>query len=358
MDNYQTIIQVKTNAPEVLRKELERLYSSQQRSLVDYTDNRNDPKRPIIGVSGGVSDSYQDAEKKYRLTLKILEILKEYGYPVFLLTKSNLVLRDIELLKEINEKAYANICFSITQTDEETRKNYEPYSSTTWERFEALKELRREGISGGVMAMPMIPYISDGVENMRQLVEDAKRVGSGFVLFAGMTLKPGRQKDCFLDTVRKYNPDKVALLEEIYCQNNRYGQPDYTKVPANVMTLGHHLCRKTGVNPRSVRHRCQDEYQSNHLVLQRILDMLFWMSYILGYTRSSWSKLYDIAIQLENGVPDLKQALERDRLSDIIDSKHVEMVSDIINRGTSTEYENIKNQVDQIAEQDYHRQIG
>ena len=174
VDNFQTNIQVKTNAPTVLRKELDRLYPRRQRSILDYTDNRNDPKKLIIGVSGGVSDSYQQAEKEYRLTRRILEVLNEYEYPVFLLTKSDLVLRDIELLKEINEKTYANICFSITQTDEEKKKHYEPNSPSTSDRLEALKTLRREGIKGGVMAMPMIPYISDSLENMRKLVEEAK----------------------------------------------------------------------------------------------------------------------------------------------------------------------------------------
>lgn len=101
-------------------------------------------------MSGGVSDSYQQTEEKYCITRKVLKVLLDYELPVFLLTKSNLVLRDIELLKEINEIAFANICFSITQTDEEKRKQYEPNSSSTMERFDALKKLRGEGIHGGL----------------------------------------------------------------------------------------------------------------------------------------------------------------------------------------------------------------
>ena len=194
VDNFQTVIQVKINAPKILRKELKKLYPQEYSSLLEYTDYKIDPKKPIIGISGGVSDSYQKMEKKYQITRQILEILLEYKYPVFILTKSNLILRDIELIKQINNVAFANICFSITQTDETTKKVYEPFSSSTEERLHSLQTLRKEGIKGGIMAMPMIPYISDSTENMQQLIKEAKRVNAEFILFSGLTLKPGRQK--------------------------------------------------------------------------------------------------------------------------------------------------------------------
>jgi len=283
-------------------------------------------------------------------------VLLEYEYPVFLLTKSDLVLRDIELIMQINEKAFANICFSITQTDEETRGLYEPHSSSTWERLEALRELRNAGIKGGVMAMPMIPYISDSVENMKQLVTDAKSVDSEFILFAGMTLKPGRQKIHFLDTVTRNNPEYLAQIKEIYALENRYGQPDYSKLSINVMTVGHHICKLTGVNPRSVRHRCPDEYKSNHKVLQILLDTVFWMNTILGYRNSDWNHLYSLAVRVEKGLPNLRHAYENGVLGDIVGRELVSMVSEIIQTGTCALYEKVKQEVDRKAEKDFNRQ--
>jgi DNA repair photolyase len=121
IDNYQTHIRIKENAPEVLRKELARLgYMEKHRatSLLDFNKGIHPEKRkPIIGVSGGVSDSYQQIEKNLKLTRQILKVLLEHKLPIFLLTKSNLVLRDLDLLKEINESAFCSVCFSIVFYD-------------------------------------------------------------------------------------------------------------------------------------------------------------------------------------------------------------------------------------------------
>jgi DNA repair photolyase len=358
VDDFLSKIEVKVNAPKILRKELDKLYSKKQKTIFDFSDYYVDPKRPIIGLSGGVSDSYQQAEKKYRIMRQILEVLLEYEYPVFLLTKSDLVLRDIELLEEINKKAFANVCFSITQTDEETRRKYEPYSSTTWERLDALKELRKAGIKGGIMAMPIIPYISDSLENMRQLIKDARRVNSEFVLFAGMTLKPGRQKKFFLETVARYNPEKLSLIEEIYRLDNRYGQPDYTKLPVNVLTVGHHVCKLEGMSPRSLRHKCPNEFDANHLVLQVLLDSIFWMTTILGYGRSKWSHIYELAIRVEKGMPDLKNSYKNCVLDELVGSRLTPMIREILQTGTCTLYEEIKQKIDTSSENDFSQIIS
>jgi DNA repair photolyase len=184
VDNFREHVRVKINAPNVLEKELERILPGRNKSLLDYTELKPEYKRPIIGISGGVSDSYQQAEKKYQITRKILEVLLRHKLPVFLLTKSDLVLRDIDLLEDINKQSFASVCFTITLMDENQKKIYEPHSSSTEDRFNALKTLRSKGIRGGVMAMPIIPFIGDSIENMMGIVNESKKANSEFVLFA------------------------------------------------------------------------------------------------------------------------------------------------------------------------------
>ena len=357
VDDFQTHIRVKVNAQEVLRRELKKLEYRKTPSLLDYTDLKTEYKKPIIGVSGGVSDSYQQAEKEYKLTRRVLEVILEHELPIFLLTKSDVVLRDIDLLKEINRKAFANVCFSITQMDETKKQQYEPASSSTAERFRALKTLRGEGIRGGVMAMPLIPYISDSVENMQALVSEAKRSDSEFVLFGGMTLKPGRQKRHFLDAVRKYDPEKLERVKEVYANENRYGMPEWGKVPLNVMAVGHQVCRKLGVNPRSVRHRCPGEYESNHRVLQIMLDLHYWMSIFLNKQKNEWKDIHGLSVKIEEGLPDLEKSLEQGKLESIVGKNLYSTVAEIVETGTCDLYLKTLERVDQLSLVEYEKTI-
>jgi len=358
VDEFQTHIRVKVNAPEVLRRELKKLGYRNPPSLLDFTDSRIEYKKPIIGISGGVSDSYQQAEKEYELTRKILEVILEHELPLFILTKSDLILRDIDILKEINEKAFASVCFSITQMDELKKQQYEPTSSSTEERFQALKTLREAGIKGGVMAMPMIPYICDNIENIQKLIEAANKAKTEFVLFGGLTLKPGRQKRYFLDTVKRYAPEKLDQIKKVYSNDNRYGQPDRNKVPRNVMKLGYAMCRKVGVNPRSVRHQCPEEYVSNHRVLQILLDLQYWMSMFLGRPRNDWKDIQTLAVNIEKGIPDLQNALKQGKLKSIIGLKLHSAVSQILQTGSCDLQSQIIETVDRLSNREYEKVIS
>jgi len=357
VDDFRTHIRVKVNAPEVLRRELKKLGYRKTPSLLDFTESKTEHKKPIIGVSGGVSDSYQQAEKEYKLTRSVLEVILEHELPIFLLTKSDLVLRDLNLLKEINRKTFVNVCFSITQMDEEKKQQYEPASSSTAERFQALKKLRREGIRGGVMAIPLIPYISDSVENMQKLVSEAKRSDAEFVLFGSMTLKPGRQKRHFLDTVKRFDPEKLEQVKEIYSNENRYGMPEWSKVPYNVMTVGHHISQKTGMNPRSVRHQCPDEYKSNHRILQILLDIQYWMSMFLNRPKREWKEIHELSVKIENGLPDMEKSREQGKLESIVGKNLHSTVEEIIQTGTCNLYKQTLEKVDQISRVEYEKTI-
>ncbi len=363
VDNFLTHIRVKENAPDVLRKELKKSgYTSQTEletetlwAFLDEDDAERIAhgtlRKQIIAVSGGVSDAYQPAEREYQITRKVLETLLDFGMPVYILTKSDLVLRDLDLLKEIHERAFANVVFTITLHDEVTQKIFEPKSSTTSERFEALKEVRKAGLFGGVMATPIIPGIGDNVDNMKGLAEEARRVKAEFVLWGGMTLKPGRQKDYFLNVVRRRFPDKLEILQKIYEDDHPYGHPDYNHLPVRVMTLGYGICKRVGISDRSVRHKPPYEHQVNNEVLGVVLDIIFRRRYNLGKSWSSTKPYVDLATKLERGVENLETLRASGELAERLQLEQylVEVVEEIMDRGTCEILEALESQLEEMS---------
>lgn len=317
VDNYLTHIRVKENAPELLRKELKRLgYIKQHRSLLEFTgSNEVEYRKPIIGISGGVSDSYQQAEKEYRVTRKLLEVLLEYQLPVFLLTKSDLILRDLDIIKEINEVAHANVNFSIAFSDEDTKALIEPYSSSIAERLDALKTIRREGIHGGVMGLPVVPYIGDSLYSLRELVKIVRKAEAEYIILGGMTLKPGRQKNHFYNVIKRHFPDKLASIRALYSNENRYGVPRDIG-PINPLTLAPALCEEAGIRWTSIRHGGKDEDIENTKVLAAILEYSFICSSMLREPKHKWKPLHHIAIQIEKGMNNIQDVVKSIQLQE------------------------------------------
>jgi DNA repair photolyase len=363
VENFLTRVQVKENAPEILRRELIKAGFTprghlQAGTLLPYLSaadamrvTRQDPRAPVIGVCGGVSDGYQPAEQQYQVTRRVLETLLDFEIPVFVLTKSALVLRDLDLLKQIHERAFANVVFTITLHDEETKKIFEPYSSPTWERFDALKAIRQAGLFGGVMATPLIPGIGDTEENMRGLATDAKRVGAEFVQFAGMTLKPGRQKQYFLGVVKEHFPEQLDLLERIYANNDRYGSPIRERLPVNVMLRGRRICQEVGISDRSVRHTVPSEPEANRRVLQALLDIAFYQSFTLGMRWTQSKPYHQLAATIEAGVEDLEDLRRENRLAEQLGTtpEMVRAIEEILDRGSCAQLDAVLNRVDGLA---------
>jgi DNA repair photolyase len=348
VDNFTTHIRVKENAPEILRKELKKLGFSSQHELENETLwsflPKEDatrlamkaPRRIVIGVCGGVSDGYQPAEREHKITRQILEILLDFRLPAMILTKSNLVLRDIDLLKELNEVAFVNAMFTLTLHDDETRKIIEPRASSTFDRFAALKELRKAGIPGGVMATPIIPWIGTTYQNMEGLAREAKSAGAEFIVFGGMTLKPGKQKEYFLSVIKKRFPEYVEKLRTAYGNDNRYGMPLSSKLPVNTMALGHEICNKVGIRDRSIRNRLPFEPEANSTVLGVLLDIEFYQQFMLGRPWSASKPFHELSIKIERGVEDLRLMLDEGKLRESlsINDKMAEIVEQILETGT------------------------
>jgi DNA repair photolyase len=310
------------------------------------------PRKIIVGISGGVSDAYQQAEEEYRITRQVLETLHDFRLPVFILTKSASVLQDLDLLKEIHDQAFVNVCFSITLYDEEMKAIFEPKSSATWERFAALKEIRKAGLFGGVYAYPCIPTIGDTIENMEGLAKEAKNAQAEFILFSGMTLKPGRQKDHFFNVVRRQVPESYDLLQQIYANNHTYGHPITDLLPVNVMIQGRQICKAIGISDRSVRQRMPDEPQSNIKVLNTLLDLVFYQSMVLGKQRRTWQPFLNAAIQIEKTDNELNKLIQRGTLQEElgISSTIALEIQEVLAKGKSLSLQRTFEELDKLSQ--------
>lgn len=153
-------------------------------------------KREIINI-GGVTDCYQPAEKKYGLMREILEVMLKHQNPVIISTKSDLILRDKDLIEKLSRRTYVNVAASVTTMDERLRKKWEPGSSPTLNRFRVLKEFARTNASRGLHLMPILPYLSDSEENIERILKSAKDAGVSYVLSGTLYLRRRNTKIFF-----------------------------------------------------------------------------------------------------------------------------------------------------------------
>ncbi len=203
-------ITVKINAIDVLRREL------------DPRRKRTQLKKGYIMIGGGVGDSYQPIEKKYKLTRRTLMLLSDKEFPVHILTKSMLVKRDIDIIEKINEKNKCIISFSFSSTNEKISSIFEPNVPSPNKRLETIEFLKDRGISCGMFLLPVIPFITDIKDVMERTIQDAKDVGIDFIIFGGMTLKEGIQKQYFLNVLKQHYPKLISEYNLIY-KKSRWG---------------------------------------------------------------------------------------------------------------------------------------
>lgn len=182
-------IEVKENAVELLEQAL-----------------KSKRKKCMIGT-GAMCDPYMHIEEKLCLTRQCLELIDKYEFGVAIQTKSDRILRDIDLLKSINMKAKAVVQMTLTTYDEKLCKILEPNVSTTRERFEVLMECKKAGIPTVVWLSPILPFINDTEENIRGILNYCVQAGvKGIICFdMGVTLRDG-DREYFYQALDKYFP--------------------------------------------------------------------------------------------------------------------------------------------------------
>ena len=219
-------IEVKENAVELLEKTL-----------------KNKRKKCMIGT-GAMTEPYIPAEMKIENARKSLELIYKYGFGIALHTKSNRILRDIDLLKKINSKTKCVVQMTLTTYDEELCKKIEPNVCTTKERFEVLKTLRDAGIPTVVWLSPILPFINDTKENISGILDyciEAKVYG--VICFSmGLTLRDGNREYFYRQLDRDF-----PKLKEKYIKT--YGNQYIADSPNTfeLMEFFHNKCNENGI---------------------------------------------------------------------------------------------------------------
>jgi len=214
-ENMTRTLSAKVNLPELLEKQLSRRARKGEYGIV------------IIASS---TEPYMPIEEKLELTRKSLRIILKYKFPAHILTKSNLVLRDLDLLKEIDKNAVlpadlkpklkhgAIISFSISTLDEKLAKILEPGAPAPRERLETMKKCREEGFLTGVCYIPVLPFLSDTEEQLDGMIKTAKDYGADYVFVGALTLFGNKPADCktlYYKFLERYFPELVPKYKNL-----------------------------------------------------------------------------------------------------------------------------------------------
>ncbi len=179
----------------------------------------------MVTLGSGVTDVYQPKEAEAGLTRKILTLLAKSELPVQILTKSDLVQRDLDILGPLAKKVGAVLLISLTTLDQDLLNVMEPGASRASERIETLRLAKAAGLTTGVLAMPLLPGLSDDKKSVENLANALKSVEVDFVCPGGLTLRPGCQKEIYLDTLAAHHPELLTFYKEIYGENRPSGMP-------------------------------------------------------------------------------------------------------------------------------------
>ena len=223
-------IEVKINAPELLEHSL-----------------KHKGKRCMIGT-GSMSDPYMPLEKELRLTRKCLELIDKYNYGFTVITKSDLILRDLDLLKSINKKTKCVVQMTITTFDDGLCRILEPNVCVTSKRIEALKILHDNNIPTIVWMTPILPFINDNEANIMNILKACKEAGVyGIMTFGiGLTLREG-DREYYYDKLDKYFPGLKYKYIKRY--GNSYELPVPDEYRLNNLLINY--CKENNMEYRS-----------------------------------------------------------------------------------------------------------
>ncbi len=205
--DHFNIVRGKINAIQILGRELSKVR-----------------KKGVIGI-GSMSDPYNPNEKEFQQTREALKLIAKYGFGVSIDTKSNMILRDIDKLKEIRKRNNVIVKFTITTPKDELSRIIEPNVCPSSMRFSALKSLTDNGIFAGITLTPVLPYITDSEEDIKELIRLASASGARFIYTdMGMTLRQNQRDDYFNELNRSFIGLKSKYIK-------RYGNRYFCPVP-------------------------------------------------------------------------------------------------------------------------------
>jgi DNA repair photolyase len=213
--DYHKDIYIKTNIVEELEKQI----------------SKPSWKRDVISI-GTVSDSYQDVEKNCKIMREILKVLIKYKTPTIISTKSDLILRDFDLIKELADLTPVNIASTILTTNENIKNLIEPETPSVSNRFKFLKKLKNTNASIGLHMMPVLPYLTDSYENIDLLFKKASEINVDYVLPGTLNLY-GKTKLEYFKFLKETNMDIYNKTKELFKNgkiDSRYVKDLYLKI--------------------------------------------------------------------------------------------------------------------------------
>ena len=240
--DFESKLFMKPNAPELLEREL---------SSPDYS-----PKIIAIGTN---TDPYQPIERRYQIVRRILEVLERAGHPVGIVTKSDLVLRDLDILTRMAKRDLVKVAISVTTLDPKLARVMEPRASTPPRRLEALRELVKAGVPASILVAPVIPALNDAeIERILQRVAETGVRHAGYVLLR----LPLELRDLFREWLIENFPDRYRHVISLIRQTR--GGKDYDSTWGKRMTgsgpiawmIGRRFevaCERLGFNLTSVK---------------------------------------------------------------------------------------------------------
>ena len=274
-DDFDKVIQIKTNAVELLRKEISKLTPE------------------IISVG----DWQQPAEKEYKLSRGMLEVVLDFSFPLFIVERSPLLTRDIDLLSEINRKSWVGVLYSISNLDPHLKQAFEPCSPGIKQRLQSIRQLTEAGIYAGVSMMPIIPFLGDDEKHLEDLVIATRDHGGQCLLSGGMTMN-GVQAQRTLAAALRFDPSQEEQWRRFY-RWKKGQQPAYSPPRAYNAKLG------STVRELFTRHNILDRMPRYVLpgpnaINKRIAGRLFMRTYdlelemapdyrIWAYRRAAWT---------------------------------------------------------------------
>ncbi|OWT32620.1 radical SAM protein [Methanobrevibacter sp. 87.7] len=213
---------VKSNSASLLKSELKSLLRKNKRALISF---------------GSSTDPYQDIESELYLTRNLLKLMYRFKFPVHIITKSDLVLRDIDILRKINDvailpddivnklKSNVIITYSFSTIDKEVFSIFEPNVPSIEKRFKAIERLKKEDFLVGVSFMPILPFIADNNESIDKAIFEFSKLDIDYLLYGSLSLFGNKEFDSrikYFNLVKKYFPEYYSKTKNLF-YNNRTG---------------------------------------------------------------------------------------------------------------------------------------
>lgn len=285
---FGQVVRVKENAAGLLRKELSRV------------------KVGVVSVG-----DWSTAERRFRISRQMLEVILELGFLACILERSPFVLRDLDLIQAIHERARAVVLFSILVTPESPQYEdvcrVEHRAPRAASRFKAMERFAQAGVPTGTVLMPILPGLGDDDANLEAVVRWTREHGGTFVLAGGLTLK-GQQREYWMDHLAQAHPTLVSRYDSLYPRGQSYGPPgDYWGAVARRVT---EYCEKHGIPDRMPRPIIPgDRREVNQRLAETLANEVYRMELrgepsrrVWAYRRAAWA--------LEDLEPDVRVVYE------------------------------------------------